>query len=175
MLNGTRGLSQLQDPLRQQVMTTTQKTTQTTTTTKQRSSRFSAEEQAAMKARAAEVRATGRAQDKAAAEAQACLDAIAEMPPQDRALATKVHTLVTEAAPELAPKTWYGMPAYARDGKVVCYFKAAAKFKTRYAQFGFEAEAQLDEGTLWPTVFAITDLSPSDERMIIRLVKSAVS
>ncbi len=136
------------------------------TTTKKNTSKFSAEERAAMQARASEVRTTGRAKDKAAAEAQACLDAIAEMPKQDRALASRVHELVTEAAPELAPKTWYGMPAYARDGKVVCYFKAAEKFKTRYAQFGFEAEAALDDGTMWPTVFAITELSDAEERAI---------
>ena len=129
------------------------------TTTKKNTSKFSAEERAAMQARASEVRTTGRAKDKAAAEAQACVDAIAEMPKQDRALASRVHELVTEAAPELAPKTWYGMPAYARDGKVVCYFKAAEKFKTRYAQFGFEAEAALDDGTMWPTVFAVTELT----------------
>ena len=144
-----------------------------TTTTKKKTSQFTDEERAAMQARASEVRTSGRAKDKAAAEAQACLDAIAEMPKQDKALATKVHELVTAAAPELAPKTWYGMPAYARDGKVVCYFKAAAKFKTRYAQFGFEAEANLDEGTMWPTVFAVTQLTPSEERTITRLVKKA--
>lgn len=155
-------------------MTTTSKTNQTSkTTTKSGSSRFSAEERAAMKARAAEVRATDRAQDKAAAEAQACLDAIAEMPAPDRDLATKVHALVTESAPELAPRTWYGMPAYGRDGKVVCYFKAAAKFKSRYAQFGFEDAATLDDGTVWPTVFAITDLTEADERTLTRLVKKA--
>jgi uncharacterized protein YdhG (YjbR/CyaY superfamily) len=156
-------------------MTTTTKTTQTSkTTTKRGSSRFSAEEQAAMRARAAEVRATGRAQDKAAAEAQACLDAIAEMSAHDRDLATKVHALVTTAAPELTPRTWYGMPAYAKDGQVVCYFKAAAKFKTRYATFGFEAAAALDEGTMWPTVFAITELTEADERRLARLVAKAV-
>ncbi len=154
-------------------MTTTSKTTQTSKSTTKSASRFSAEERAAMQARAAEVRASSRAQDKAAAEAQACLDAIAEMPAPDRDLATKVHALVTGSAPELAPRTWYGMPAYGRDGKVVCYFKAAAKFKTRYAQFGFEDAAALDDGTVWPTVFAITDLTEADERTITRLVKKA--
>jgi uncharacterized protein YdhG (YjbR/CyaY superfamily) len=144
-----------------------------TTTTKKSTSKFSAEERAAMQARADEIRTSSRAQDKAAAEAQACLDAIAEMPEQDRKLATRIHALVTAAAPGLAAKTWYGMPAYARDGKVVCYFKAAAKFKTRYAQFGFEAEANLDDGTMWPTVFAVTALSDAEEREITRLVKKA--
>ena len=136
-------------------MTTTQKTKQT----KKNDSKFSAEERAAMQARAGEVRTSTRAKDKAAAEAQACLDAIAQMPPHDRDLATK---------------TWYGMPAYASDGKLICYFKAAAKFKTRYAQFGFEAEAQLDEGNMWPTVFAITEISEADARAITRLVRRAV-
>jgi uncharacterized protein YdhG (YjbR/CyaY superfamily) len=144
-----------------------------TTKTKKDTSKFSAEERAAMQARASEVRTSSRAQDKAAAEAKACLDAIAEMPKQDRVLASRVHELVTGAAPELAPKTWYGMPAYARDGKVVCYFKAAAKFKTRYAQLGFEDPAYLDEGTMWPTVYAVTGLSSAEERAITELVKKA--
>jgi uncharacterized protein YdhG (YjbR/CyaY superfamily) len=110
--------------------------------------------------------------DKAAAEAQAMLDAIAALEPADRALAEKVHVLVTEAAPELALKTWYGMPAYFKDGKVLCYFKAASKFKTRYAQLGFEDVAQLDDGTLWPTVYAITDGTEADA--ISALVRKAV-
>ena len=127
----------------------------------------------AMQARASEVRTSSRSSNKASTEAQACLDAIAEMPEQDRVLATAIHELVTEAAPELAPKTWYGMPAYARDGKVVCYFKAAEKFKTRYAQLGFEQEAALDEGTVWPTVFAVTELTAADRTMIAALVTRA--
>ena len=143
-------------------------------TTKKNTSKFTEEERDAMQARASEVRTSSRAKDKAAAEAQACLDAIAEMPKQDKVLATKIHELVTAAAPELAPKTWYGMPAYARDGKLVCYFKAAAKFKTRYAQFGFEQEATLDDGTMWPTVFAVTEITPAEEKAITRLVKKSV-
>lgn len=134
---------------------------------------FTADERAAMKARASEVRA-GRGKDKAAAEAQAVRDAIAALPTDDRALAERLHVLVTEAAPELAPKTWYGMPAYFKDGKVLCYFKAASKFKTRYAQLGFEDAAQLDEGTLWSTVYAITDITESDEAAITMRVKKAV-
>jgi len=153
-------------------MTTNQKTKQTTK--KSSTGRFSSEERAAMQARAAEVRTSSRSKDKAADEAQACLDAIAALPPGDRKLAARVHELVTESGPGLAPKTWYGMPAYASDGKVVCYFKAASKFKTRYAQFGFEAEANLDDGTMWPTVFALTELSDAEERAIERLVKRAV-
>lgn len=128
-----------------------------------------------MKARAGEVRASrGRGQEKAAAEAQAVQDAIEALPTTDRALAEKLHVLVTEAAPELAPKTWYGMPAYFKDGKVLCYFKAASKFKTRYAQFGFEDAAQLDDGTLWPTVYAITDITEADVAAITAQVKRAV-
>jgi uncharacterized protein YdhG (YjbR/CyaY superfamily) len=164
-------------------MTTTRETKPTTKTStetgpktgtkKSTTGGFSSEERAAMQARAAEVRTGGRSKDKASAEAQACLDAIAALPPADRKLAARVHELVTEAAPGLAPKTWYGMPAYAADGKVVCYFKAASKFKTRYAQFGFEADANLDDGTMWPTVFAITGLSDAEERAIARLVEKA--
>jgi uncharacterized protein YdhG (YjbR/CyaY superfamily) len=136
---------------------------------------FTDEERAAMQARAGEVRAgRGRGADKAAAEAQGVLDAIAAMPPADRALAEKVHTLVTEAAPGLALKTWYGMPAYFKDGKILCYFKAAEKFKTRYAQFGFEDAARLDEGCLWPTVYAITDLTEADAAVLSALVRKAV-
>ena len=145
------------------------------TTAPKKSSAFSAEERAAMQARASEVRAgRGRGKDKAAIEAQGVLDAIAALPPADRRLAEKVHTLVTEAAPELALKTWYGMPAYFKDGKVLCYFKAAEKFKTRYAQLGFEDAALLDEGNLWPTVYAITDVTEADADLITALVKKAV-
>ena len=136
---------------------------------------FTADERAAMQARAAEVRTSrGRGADKAAAEAQGVLDAIAALPPADRELAEKVHTLVTEAAPELALKTWYGMPAYFKDGKVLCYFKAAEKFKTRYAQFGFEDAAQLDDGNVWPVVYAITDLTDKDAAVLTARVKKAV-
>jgi uncharacterized protein YdhG (YjbR/CyaY superfamily) len=154
---------------------TTKKTATEKAASKRSSPAFTADERAAMKARAGEVRAgRGRGKDKAAAEAQAVLDAINALPPADRALAAKVHTLVTEAAPELAQKTWYGMPAYYKDGKVLCYFKAASKFKTRYAQLGFEEAAQLDDGTLWPTVYAITDLTKADAAAITALVRKAV-
>ena len=135
--------------------------------------KFTAEERAAMQARASEVRTSSRSGNKAATEAQACQEAIDAMPKGDRELATAIHELVTTAAPELAPKTWYGMPAYARDGKVVCYFKAAEKFKTRYAQLGFEQEAALDDGTVWPTVFAVTALTDADKQLITSLLERA--
>jgi len=150
-------------------------TTTTKPAAKKSSTAFTAHERAAMKARAGEVRAgRGRGQDRAAAEAQAVQDAIAALPPADRALAEKLHVIVTKAAPELAHKTWYGMPAYYRDGKVLCYFKAASKFKTRYAQFGFEDAALLDDGTLWPTVYAITDITEAGAAAIRARVKKAV-
>jgi uncharacterized protein YdhG (YjbR/CyaY superfamily) len=149
-------------------MTTTKKSQKSTTA-------FTAEERAAMKARADEVRTSrGRGADKAAAEAQAMLDAIAALEPADRALAEKVHAIVTAAGPELALKTWYGMPAYFKDGKVMCYFKGASKFKTRYAQLGFEDVASLDDGAFWPTVYAITDVTTKEADAITALVKRAV-
>ena len=145
---------------------------QKTTTTKAAASGFSAEERAAMRARAKELKAQ---ENKAEAEA-AVRKAIREMPEPDRSLATRVHELVKESAPDLAPKTWYGMPAYANDaGKVVCYFKGGNKFQTRYATFGFEDAAQLDDGSLWPTCFALTELTPSVEKQIRALVKKAAS
>jgi uncharacterized protein YdhG (YjbR/CyaY superfamily) len=135
---------------------------------------FTADERAAMQARANEVRASrGRGQGKAAAEAQGVQDAIAALPPADRVLAERLHVLVTEAAPELASKTWYGMPAYFKDGKILCYFKAASKFKTRYAQFGFEDAAQLDDGTGWPTVWAVTEITDADAASISARVRIA--
>jgi uncharacterized protein YdhG (YjbR/CyaY superfamily) len=100
--------------------------------------------------------------------------AIAEMSPQDRALAERVHELVTKAAPELTPKTWYGMPAYAKDGKVVCFFRDAGKFKERYAMLGFNDSARIDQGSMWPVAFALTQLAAADERKITALVKKAV-
>ena len=135
------------------------------------SSGFTADERAAMRARAKEVKANA---SKADAEA-AVLAAIAAMAEPDRSLAQRLHDLVRESAPDLAPKTWYGMPAYAKDGggKVVCYFKGADKFKTRYAQFGFEEAASLDDGAMWPTVFAVTELTPAVETKIRALVKKA--
>ena len=133
------------------------------------------DERAAMKAHAEELRrAGGRGAAKVAEEAQACLDKIAEMPEADRVLAERVHAIVTTTAPDLAVKTWYGMPAYARDGKVLCFFKPAEKFKVRYATFGFSDVATLDDGNVWPTEFAITRLTKADEKTIADLVQKAV-
>jgi uncharacterized protein YdhG (YjbR/CyaY superfamily) len=130
---------------------------------------FTAEEKAAMRARAKELKAT---EDGETAIAQA----LKKMSPGDRALGERIHTLVRETAPELVPKTWYGMPAYAnQDGKVICYFKNAGKFKMRYSELGFNDAAKLDEGAMWPIVYALTKLTKADEARIAKLVKQAVS
>src|SRR4051812_3607974 len=139
--------------------------------TKKNTQSFTVEERAAMRARAKELKAEA---SKAGAEA-AVLAAIADMPKPDRSLAERLHAIVKDTAPHLTAKTWYGMPAYARDGKVVCYFKAAEKFKTRYATFGFEEAATLDDGTMWPTCFALTELTPAVEADIRALVKKAAA
>jgi uncharacterized protein YdhG (YjbR/CyaY superfamily) len=132
---------------------------------------FSDLEKAAMKERARELKA---AKTKAEDEA-ALLEKIAEMPESDRALATRIHEIVTSSAPSLSPKTWYGMPAYAnKDGKVVCFFQSAAKFSARYSTFGFNDTANLDDGTMWPTAFALKSLTAADEKKISQLVKKAV-
>ncbi|HZG96301.1 MAG TPA: hypothetical protein VEZ46_16515 [Mycobacteriales bacterium] len=137
---------------------------------------FTAEERAAMKERAAELRAEGRKGAKKADGLQALLDRIAGMTPEDRALAERVHVTVTAAAPELLPKTWYGMPAYANAaGNVVVFFQDAGKFKSRYSTVGFNDDAALDDGDMWPVSFAITAWSPAVERKLIGLVKTAVS
>lgn len=144
--------------------------------TKTESAGFSAEERAAMKKRSAELRAEGKKGAKKADALQALLDSIAAMAPDDRALAERVHAAVTSAAPELSPKTWYGMPAYANeDGKVVVFFKDAAKFKSRYATLGFEEAANLDDGPMWPTSYAITQWTPAVEKKVVALVKTAAS
>ena len=133
------------------------------------------EERAAMKEHARELKAAKR-RGGAKADGEAdVLAKIAEMPDSDRALAERIHTIVKESAPELSPKTWYGMPAYAKDGKVVCFFQSAEKFKARYATFGFNDVANLDEGAMWPTSWALTALSAADETRIGELVKKAVS
>jgi len=138
-------------------------------------STFTDEERAAMKERAKELKAEARAdKDKADGES-AVLAKIAEMPEPDRAMAKRLHAVIKASAPALSPRTWYGMPAYARDGKVVCFFQSAQKFKTRYATFGFSDEANLDEGAIWPTAFALTELTAADEARIGALVKRAVS
>jgi uncharacterized protein YdhG (YjbR/CyaY superfamily) len=132
---------------------------------------FTAEERAAMKERAREQKAEAQ---KADGE-RAVLAKIAEMQGSDRAMAERLHEIVKSSAPDLSPKTWYGMPAYARDGKVVCFFQSAEKFNSRYATFSFNDEANLDEGTMWPTAFALKKLTASDEKKIGALVKKAVS
>jgi uncharacterized protein YdhG (YjbR/CyaY superfamily) len=137
---------------------------------------FSAEERAAMKQRAAELRAEGKKGAKKADGLQAVLDAIAEMAPADRALAERVHVTVTATAPELSPKTWYGMPAYANaDGKVVVFFQDSGKFKYRYSTLGFQEAANLDDGDLWPVSYALQKWSPVVEKKVVELVKAAVS
>ena len=129
---------------------------------------FTAEEKAAMRARAKEL--------KAAAEGEeALLSALAAMSPDDRALGKRIHAIVKETAPDLTPKTWYGMPAYAKDGKVVLYFRNAEKFKERYAMLGFNDTANLDDGSMWPVAFALTKLTKADEARIAKLLKQAVS
>jgi uncharacterized protein YdhG (YjbR/CyaY superfamily) len=146
------------------------------TTKKSVSDGFSAAERAAMKERAQELKAQGRSGQKKADNERAVLDAIAEMPTADRTLAERIHALVTANAPDLLPKTWYGMPAYANeDGKVVCFFKAAAKFEGRYAVLGFEDAANLDELPMWPVVFAIVEWTPAVEKKVGALIKSAVA
>ena len=146
------------------------------TTKKSGSDGFSSAERAAMKARAQELKAQGRSGQKKADNERAVLDAIAEMPDADRTLAERIHALVTANAPELLPRTWYGMPAYANtDGKVLCFFKAAAKFEGRYAVLGFEDPAMLDDGPMWPVVFAIVEWTPAVEKRVAGLVKAAVA
>ena len=136
-------------------------------TTGRTSKGFTAEERAAMKERAKE--------QKAAAGESDVLAKIAEMPESDRAMASRLHEIITASAPVLVPKLWYGMPAYARDGKIVCFFQSAQKFNTRYATLGFSDTAHLDEGAMWPVAFALTELTAADEARIGALVKQAVS
>jgi uncharacterized protein YdhG (YjbR/CyaY superfamily) len=150
---------------------TTQKSAKSTAATNKTSKGFTAEERAAMRERAQEVKAEAR---KADGE-KAVLAKIAEMPASDRAMAKRLHAIIKASAPALSPKTWYGMPAYAKDGKVVCFFQSAEKFKSRYATFGFSDEAKLDKGAMWPTSFALKELTAAEEAKIGALVKKAVS
>ncbi|MDO9445968.1 MAG: DUF1801 domain-containing protein [Dehalococcoidia bacterium] len=136
---------------------------------------FSDDERAAMKERARELKAEERASKDRAAGESALLEKIAEMPEPDRGMATRLHEIITANAPDLWPKTWYGMPAYARDGKIVCFFQGVDKFKARYATLGFNDEAKLDDGVMWPTSFALTELNAAAEAKIAALVKKAVS
>ncbi len=136
---------------------------------------FTDEERAAMKERAKELKAEARANKNRAEGESAVLAAIAEMPEPDRVMAERLHAIITSGAPDLWPKTWYGMPAYAQDGKVVCYFQSAHKFNARYATFGFNDTANLDAGAMWPTAFALTELGAAEEARIGALMKQAVS
>jgi uncharacterized protein YdhG (YjbR/CyaY superfamily) len=142
------------------------------TNARKSSSVLTAEEKAAMKETVQERRAAARGEN----DEKALLAKIAEMPASDRAMAKRLHAIVTASAPALAPKTWYGMPAYAnKDGKIVCFFTPASKFKSRYATFGFNDDANLDDGAMWPTSFALKELTAADEKKIGALVKKAVS
>ena len=137
---------------------------------------FTAEEKAAMKERAKELKAEERASKDRAAGESALLEKVAEMPEPERGMATRLHEIITTTAPGLMPKTWYGMPAYAnQDGKIVCFFQSAQKFGSRYATLGFNDTANLDEGTMWPTSFALMELTPAGEAKVAELVKRAVS
>ena len=140
----------------------------------QKSEGFSDEERAAMKERAQELKAEARAnKDRAAGEGDV-LAKIAEMAEPERAMATRLHALILASAPSLLPKTWYGMPAYAKDGKVICFFQSAGRFKTRYATLGFSDAANLDDGAMWPTAYALKELTAAEEKRIAALVKKAV-
>jgi uncharacterized protein YdhG (YjbR/CyaY superfamily) len=153
----------------------TQKSAKSTTATGKTSKGFTAEERAAMKERAKELKAEARVNRDRAAGERAVLAKIAEMPEPDRAMAERLHEIIKASAPALSPKTWYGMPAYAKDGKVVCYFTPASKFNERFATFGFNDTANLDEGAMWPTSFALKELTAAEEARISALVKKAVS
>jgi uncharacterized protein YdhG (YjbR/CyaY superfamily) len=155
----------------------TQKSAKRTTAIGKTSKGFTDEERAAMKERAQELKAEARRGPRAgkAAGESDVLAKIAEMPEPDRAMAERLHAIIKASAPTLSPKTWYGMPAYAKDGKVVCFFQSAHKFNARYATFGFNDTANLDEGAMWPTSFALKELTATEEARIVALVKKAVS
>ena len=153
----------------------TQKSVKSTNAVNKKSKGFTEEERSAMKERAQELKAAARAdKDKAEGES-AVLAKIAEMQEPDRAMAKRLHAIIKASAPALSPKTWYGMPAYAKDGKIVCFFQSAQKFNTRYATLGFNDTANLDEGALWPVAFALKELTATEEARISTLVKKAVS
>jgi uncharacterized protein YdhG (YjbR/CyaY superfamily) len=162
---------------RRPAMKDTQKSTKSATATDKTSEGFTDEERGAIKARAQELKAEARRGRRAgkADEERAVLAKLAELPESDRAMGERLHAIIKASAPVLSPKLWYGMPAYAKDGKVVCFFQAAQKFKTRYATFGFNDTANLDEGAMWPVAFALTELTATDEARIAALVKKAVS
>src|SRR5918993_5479576 len=153
------------------------KSAKSTTANDKKFEGFTEEERGAMKERAQELKTAARrgSRGKRADEESAVLAKIAEMPESDRAMAERLHAIIKDSAPALSPKLWYGMPAYARDGKVVCFFQPAQKFKERYATFGFSDQANLDDGAMWPTAFALKELTAAEEARIGALVKKAVS
>jgi uncharacterized protein YdhG (YjbR/CyaY superfamily) len=151
--------------------TATKATKKPTKRTSSTSKGFTPEERAAMKERAKELKAAANREEGE----KTLLAAIAKMPPSDRAMGKRLHEIVSTSAPDLAPKTWYGMPAYSKDDKIVCFFQSADKFKARYATLGFNDSANLDQGAMWPTSFALKDLTPAVEKKIAQLVKKAVS
>jgi uncharacterized protein YdhG (YjbR/CyaY superfamily) len=156
---------------RKAVKKSTQRSAKSTTTANKRSAGWTAEERAAAKAYAQELKAEARG----ANDEKAALAAIAAMPKKDRTMAKRIHGIITDTAPTLSPKTWYGMPAYAKDGKVVCFFQSAEKFKSKYATFGFNHDnANLDEGNMWPSAFSLKELTAAEEAKIRTLVKKAV-
>ena len=158
-------------PERKTAKKSTTKSAKRTNSSAKPSTGLTADERAAMKAYLKEQKAAAQGADML----RELLDRIAEMPAQDRSMAKRIHEIVTTADPSLEPRTWYGMPAYAKDGKVVCFFKPASKFNSRYATFGFEEAANLDEGAMWVTSFALTELTDADAKKIGALVKKAVS
>ena len=172
MSTTTRTRTQTIREAAQEATMSDKKTTQKSGTT---AKGFTPEERAAMKERARELKAEARANKNKADGERDVLAKIAEMQGPDRAMAKRLHAIVKASAPALSPKTWYGMPAYAKDGKVVCYFQSAQKFDSRYATFGFSDEANIDEGAMWPTSFALKELTAADEARIGALVKKAVS
>ena|SRR5450432_609058 len=159
----------------QPAKTGTQKSAKSTTATSKTSKGFTVEEKSAMKARAQELKAEARANKNKADGENDVLAAIAAMQEPDRAMAKRLHAIIKASAPVLSPKTWYGFPAYTKDDKVICFFQYAGKFKTRYATLGFSDAANLDEGAMWPTTFAITKLTAVEEARIVALVKKAAS
>ena len=158
-------------------MTDTPKSTKSATATDEKFQGLTDEERAALKSRTRELKTEARRGPRAgkADGERDVLAKIAEMPEPDRVMAERLHAIIKASAPALSPKTWYGMPAYAKDGKVVCFFQSAHKFKSRYATFGFDVAANLDDGAMWPTAFALTALTPADEARIAALVKQAAS
>jgi uncharacterized protein YdhG (YjbR/CyaY superfamily) len=161
-------------PERKPAKKDTQRSAKSTTATKEKSKGFTDDERAAMKERAQELKKGARASKKKADGEGDVLAKIAEMQEPDRAMAERLHAIIKTSAPDLSPKTWYGMPAYAKGGKVVCFFQSAEKFKSRYATLGFSDEANLDEGAMWPTSFALNELTAAEEGRIVALVKKAV-